>query len=122
MCWFAWGVSTSLGRPAPAPGLGWLPGSFSVHADGEPARLPVYRRAVEDEAIPPGWAADDGVGLLFRRRALVEAVSSRPGARALRIEPGGEAALVPRRLARLDRAGPPPEIAELRRVRALRPG
>jgi peptidase E len=122
MCWFEWGISTSLGTPAPAPGLGWLPGSFSVHADGEPARLAVYRRAVDAGAIPAGWAADDGVGLLFRDGRLVEAVSSRPGARARHVDTGGETELVPRPLGRRDRRGPPPEIAELRRVRALRPG
>ena len=43
MCWFEWGVTKSLGHPAPSPGLGFLPGSMSVHMDGEPARLPVCR-------------------------------------------------------------------------------
>jgi dipeptidase E len=122
MCWFEWGISTSLGHPAPARGLGLLKGTLSVHADGEPARLPVLRRAVAGGALPPGWAADDGVGLLFRGAELAEVVSSRPRARALRVQRGGETVLAPRRLGRRDRAGPAPEIAEFRRVRALRPG
>ena len=66
MCWFEWGVTSSLGSPAPSPGLGFLPGSMSVHIDGEPARLPVCRAAIADGTIPPGYAADDGVALLFR--------------------------------------------------------
>jgi len=119
MCWFEWGVSSSLGAPAPAPGLGLLPGSLSVHADGEPARLPVYREAVADGTIPPGWAADDGVALLFRDNDLEEVVSSRPGRQVLRVESGAESVLEPRVLARPDRFGPTPEIAEFRRVRAL---
>ncbi len=119
MCWFEWGVSSSLGAPAPAPGLGLLPGSLSVHADGEPGRLPVYRDAVAEGTIPPGWAADDGVALLFRGTELDEVVSSRPGRRVLRVEAGAESALEPRVLARPDRFGPMPEIAEFRRVRAL---
>ncbi|HWK30073.1 MAG TPA: peptidase E [Solirubrobacter sp.] len=120
MCWFEWGLTSSLGAPAPAPGLGFLPGSLSVHMDGEPARLPVYRAAVASGALPDGYAADDGVALLFRGTALQEVVTSRPGRRALRVAAGGERALTPRPLARPDRAGPPPEIAEYRRVRALR--
>ncbi len=123
MCWFEWGISTSLGHPAPARGLGLLPGSFSVHADGEPARLPVFRHAVASGAIPPGWAADDGVALLFRGGELQEAVSSRRSARAVRVEPVGDAPLAPRRLTRRDAHGPAPEIAEFRRVtRANRSG
>jgi dipeptidase E len=125
MCWFEWGVSTSLGSPEPARGLGFLPGSLSVHADGEPDRLPIYRRAVAAGTVPAGWAADDGVGLLFRGTALAEVVSSRPRAGARRVEPNAEARVQPRRLDRRDRVGPPPEIAEFRRLRrstALRGG
>jgi peptidase E len=122
MCWFEWGISTSLGHPAPARGLGLLPGSLSVHADGERSRLPVYRHAVANRAIPPGWAADDGVGLLFRGSELTEVVASRPRTRALHVAPEAETPITPRRLSRRDRVGPAPEIAEFRRVRALRPG
>jgi dipeptidase E len=119
MCWFEWGVTSSLGSPAPSPGLGFLPGSMSVHADGEPGRLPVCRAAIADGTIPPGYAADDGVGLVFRDTTLEEVVSSRPGRRALRIGPDGETELQPRLLAKPDRFGPTPEIAEFRQVRAL---
>ncbi|MEA2268605.1 MAG: hypothetical protein QOC64_1215, partial [Solirubrobacteraceae bacterium] len=65
MCWFEAGVSKSSGRPDPVMGLGLLPGSLSVHLDGEPERRPVYLQAVRNGDIPSGWAADDGVGLLF---------------------------------------------------------
>jgi peptidase E len=119
MCWFEWGITSSLGSPAPSPGLGFLPGSMSVHADGEPGRLPVCRGAIADGTIPPGYAADDGVALLFRGTELEEVVSSRPGRRALRLGPDGETALQARLLAKPDRFGPTPEIAEFRRVRAL---
>src|SRR4051794_6525496 len=106
MCWFEWGISTSLGHPVPARGLGLLPGSLSVHADGEPAPPPVDRPAVAEQVVPSGWAADDGAGLLFRGTRLAEVVSSRPQARALRVEPDGESVVVPRRLSRRDRVGP----------------
>jgi peptidase E len=120
MCWFEGGVSTSLGHPAPAPGLGLLPGSLSVHMDGEPGRLPVYRAAVRSGALPSGYAADDGVALLFREHTLEDVVSSRPGRRALRVEPGAEQLLAPRELQRARHFGPAPEIAEFRAVRLAR--
>ena len=44
MCWFQWGVTTSSGEPQTAAGLGFLPGSNSVHHDSEPARRPVRSR------------------------------------------------------------------------------
>jgi peptidase E len=120
MCWFEWGISTSLGLPAPVRGLGLLPGAMSVHADGEPARLPVCRAAIAAGTIPPAYAADDGVALLFKGTELTEVVSSRPNRRALRLEPGGETEITPRRLARPDRFGPAPEIVEFRLSRARR--
>jgi peptidase E len=121
MCWFQWGVTSSLGAPAPSPGLGFLKGSLSVHMDGEPARLPVFRAAIADGTIPPGYAADDGVGLLFRGDALEQVVSSRPDRQAVRIGADrSEERLVPRPLTRRDRFGDKADIAEFRAVRALR--
>ncbi len=86
MCWFEGGVTCSSGAPEPFPGLGLLPGSLTVHADGEPERLPVWLASVRSGALPGGWAADDGVGLLFAGERLVRVVSSRPGAGAQRVD------------------------------------
>ena len=86
MCWFEHGITRSAGSPAPAPGLGFLPGSMSVHCDGDPTRLPVFLDAIARGAIPDGYAADDGAGLLFEDERLVRVVSSRPAARAYRVE------------------------------------
>jgi dipeptidase E len=91
MCWFEGGVTKSFGAPTPAAGLGWLPGSLTVHADGEPERLPVWLEAVRSGDLPGGWAADDGVGLVFRGMSLERIVSSRPGTTCLRVDcVGGE--------------------------------
>jgi dipeptidase E len=86
MCWFHWGVTRSSGPPEPIAGLGLLEGSLSVHADGEPERLPVWLNLVRDGVIPGGWALDDGVGMLFRGHQLERIVSSRPGAEAQRVD------------------------------------
>ena len=106
-------------RPAPSPGLGFLPGSMSVHMDGEPARLPVCRASIADGTIPPGYAADDGVALLFRGTGARGGRQLAPDRRALRHRAGRREVLEPRLLAKPDRFGPTPEIAEFRRVRAL---
>ena len=86
MCWFEGGITKSFGPPEPNAGLGFLPGSLSVHADGEPERLPVWLARVRDGEIPGGWALDDGVGLLFRGLAIERVLSSRAGAGAQRVD------------------------------------
>jgi dipeptidase E len=90
LCWFEAGVTDSYGPlRALHDGLGLLPGSHCPHYDGEAERRPTYRRAVAD-GLPAGIAADDGCALHFAGTDLVEAVSSRPEARAYRVEPGSE--------------------------------
>jgi dipeptidase E len=123
MCWFQWGVTTSSGSPAIAPGLGFLTGSNSVHHDSESARRPVYLEAVRRGEIPPGWAVDDGAALLFRGAELAEVVTARRGTRAYEVTPEGERPLAARPL-----ASPPatratlPAVAEMRRLRVARSG
>jgi dipeptidase E len=89
MCWFEGGITTSSGAPAPVEGLGLLPGSMSVHLDGEPDRRRPYVDAVASGALPPGYAADDGVALLWEDRALARVVGSKPGLHCIRVEPDG---------------------------------
>jgi dipeptidase E len=123
MCWFQWGVSTGSGRPAPVAGLGFLPGSNSVHHDSEPARRPVYLEAVRTGELPSGWAVDDGAALVFRGTVLADVVTARPGARAYTVMPHGERALPARPLATApDLHTTAPAIAELRRLHLLRLG
>jgi dipeptidase E len=127
MCWFQGGVTCSGGSPEPIAGLGLLPGSLTVHADGEPERLPVWLKGVRDGSLAGGWAADDGIGLLFRNRRLERVVSSRPGAGAQRVDAiAGE--LVRHRLEPELLGGGEPgsqpalddDVRELRRVHRLR--
>jgi dipeptidase E len=125
MCWFEGGVTKSSGPPEPIAGLGVLPGSLSVHADGEPERLPIWLDAVRSGALPGGFAADDGCALLFRGRRFDRAVSSRPGAAALRVD-AVEGELVrqriePELLGGASLSGlPSDDILELRQVQRLR--
>jgi peptidase E len=89
MCWFEGGITKSSGAPAPVSGLGLLPGSMSVHLDGEPDRRRPYLDAVAAGALPAGYAADDGVALLWEDRELTRVVGSRPGLHCIRVEAGG---------------------------------
>jgi dipeptidase E len=104
ICWFDWGVTDSLAaeRLLPMKCLGWLSGSNCPHYDSEPGRRPAYHNLVANGNLPSGYAADDGVGLHFVGRRLVEIVSSRNSARAYAVQANGseviETELVPRYL------------------------
>ncbi len=128
MCWFEGGVSRSGGEPEVVAGLGLLPGSLSVHLDGESERMPVYRAAVANRDLPPGYAADDGAAVLFSGPRMVECVASVPDARVVRVEPDGGGGVVEQYLQVRLLAGAEhrqPEQAEpygVSEMRALRAG
>jgi peptidase E len=100
ICWFASGLTDSFGRPLQPlnDGLGFLPGSFCPHYDGESDRRPRYVHAVATSALPPGHAADDSVGLLFEDTTLTDVASSRRNKRAYRVDREGERELAVRYL------------------------
>jgi peptidase E len=87
LCWFETGTTDSYGPALRTltSGLGFLPGSHSPHYDGEPNRRPAYHRLVA-AGMPAGLAIDDGAAVRFAGTELVEVVSSRPDARAYRVE------------------------------------
>lgn len=89
MCWFEGGVTKSGGLPEVVHGIGLLPGSLSVHMDGESERLPVYERAVATGELPGGYAADDCAALVFHGTELHECVASRAGARVAQVTSDG---------------------------------
>ncbi len=95
ICWFEGGVSDSVlpDKLAPLRCLGFLPGSNCPHYDSEAERRPTYRRLIADGALPDGYAADDGVALHFVGDHLERVVSSRPHAKAYRVERRGDRAV-----------------------------
>ena len=79
-------LANRLGRPRAAAGLGLVRASLSCHADLLPEQSAAHERAVATGAVPAGWCLDDGAILrLTPRGRLIEAVASRPGARATHI-------------------------------------
>jgi peptidase E len=87
-CWFESSVTDSFG-PNLDPlkdGTKFLEGSFCPHYDSESLRRPRYEELVGGGTLPDGFAADDGVGVLFEGRRFVEAVAALPGQHAYRVE------------------------------------
>jgi peptidase E len=107
MCWFTTGVTKSYGRPHLAEGLGYLPGSNSVHWHSEPERRQCFRDAIASGQAAPGWGVDDGTALFFAGTEMVEAVSARPDAGAWRVHANGAGELVEERVETIALAEPP---------------
>ena len=90
ICWFESSVTDSFGPLRELrDGLGLLPGSACPHYDGEANRRPTFHRLVREKILPAGVAADDGAAIHFVGRRILRCVSSRPRARAYRIERRG---------------------------------
>ena len=88
-CWFEASTTDSflLGRADPLlDGLGLVPGSFCPHYDAEPERRPRFRTLVADGTLPPGLAGDDFAAVHLVDGAFEEAVASRAGASAYRVD------------------------------------
>jgi peptidase E len=117
ICWFGQGITDSIpGELTVLPCLGLLQGSNCPHYDGEPERRPAYHRLLQEGAIANGYAVDDGAALHFVGADLKEVISSRPQARAYRMERIGEdmvseRPLPTRYLGEGNRTEPPPEGA-----------
>lgn len=100
-CWFNGSVTDSFGVSQLAPlrdGLGLLPGSCCPHYDGEEQRRPVFQRLVASGELADGWAADDGVALVFQGESLSQIATSRSGSAAYRVERSGESGAIERRV------------------------
>ncbi|CAN5453325.1 Type 1 glutamine amidotransferase-like domain-containing protein [soil metagenome] len=86
MVWFEQGITSSSGEPAPAKGLGLLPGSACVHYLSEPQRR---RRLIEEVGagrMPAGIGMEDQTGALFEGSRMAEAFVAREGAKVWRVE------------------------------------
>lgn len=87
LCWFEQGITDSIPGPlTPIDCLGFLKGSNCVHYDGERERRPRYQKLIAGKKIKGGIGADDGVALHYIGNKLVNIVSSRPNAKAYRVE------------------------------------
>lgn len=96
ICWHAGGTTDSFGpdlRPI-TDGLGLLPHSNGVHYDSEPGRRPLFQRLIADGTLPPGFATDDGVGLLYQGTEVVEALAEKREAGAYRVDRGPDGTAV----------------------------
>jgi peptidase E len=100
ICWHVGGTTDSFGpdlRPL-TNGLALVPYSNGVHYDSEAQRRPLFQRLIGDGTLPPGYATDDGVGVLYRGTDFVDALSERDGAAAYFVDDTEEIRLDTRRL------------------------
>jgi peptidase E len=87
ICWFETLLTDSSGTGLfPLAGLGFLPGACCPHYDGEAERRPALHRLIENGTIASALALDDGAAAHFVSGRLANVVSSRPQARAYRVE------------------------------------
>jgi dipeptidase E len=88
ICWFETGLTDSSGTGLhPLRCLGFLPGTCCPHYDGEAERRPALHRLIEQGTVTSALALDDGAAAHFIDGTLANVVSSRPSARAYRVEP-----------------------------------
>ena len=94
VCWHVGGTTDSFGpdlRPV-TNGLAFVPYSAGVHYDSELQRRPLFQKLIGSGEIPPGYATDDGVGIVYHGTEFVEAVSEVRGKGAYQVtRDGGEA-------------------------------
>lgn len=87
LCWFEEGVTDSFGDELESiKCLGFLQGSHCPHYDGEVNRRPTYQELILSRSIQGGVAADDGVAIHYVEQEISKVVSSRPKAKAYRVE------------------------------------
>lgn len=87
LCWFEEGITDSFGDGLDSiKCLGFLKGSNCPHYDGEIDRRPTYHKLISSERLQSGFGVDDGVGLHFIDLDINKIVSSRPSAKAYKVE------------------------------------
>lgn len=102
LCWHEGGTTASYGPGISAvpDGLGLLAGSLGVHWDSDPNRRPAHLAAIADGTLGDGYALEEGVGLVYRGRDLVDLIAEREDASAWRLDRDGttvtESRLTPR--------------------------
>jgi peptidase E len=87
LCWFAEAVSGYHDEVNRVEGLGFLPHSNAVHYCEGDRRAAFHRHLLD--GMPSGYGAEDGAALRFVGEELAEVISSRPEARAYRLERRG---------------------------------
>jgi peptidase E len=99
ICWHLGGTTDSFGElRAVTDGLGLLPFSTCVHYDSEPGRRPLYHRLIADQAVPAGYATDDGVAIHYRGTAVHAVLADTAARYAYRVSRSDDGEVVEERL------------------------
>jgi hypothetical protein len=76
----------------------FLPYSNGVHYDTNEGRRPLFQSLIAAAELPEGYATDDGVGLLYRGDAFIEAVAELDGRGAYHVVRGNDGSAVESRV------------------------
>ena len=86
ICWFEGCCTDSFAVNYVAlPALGFLKGSCCPHYDGEPGRPETYQGLITSGQLGDGYAIDEGVGMHFVGKELLEVVTAKEGTGAYRV-------------------------------------
>lgn len=99
-CWFEECVSDSVAPQLSAykDCLGFLPGSFCPHYDGEIMRRPTFQRLIAAGEIKDGISCDDGAAAHYVDGELARVVSSRPNAKGYSLTRGADGEAIEREI------------------------
>ena len=79
ICWFNSILTNSFNnRLQELKGLGLIKYGCTPHASSEPERVIIFEKKVKNGLMPPGFAIDDGVAVLFIDGKFRKVFSSRP--------------------------------------------
>ena len=103
LCWHSGGVTTSYGPrvAAASDGLGFLSNSLAVHYDSDAGRRPEFERAISAGELVPGFALEEGTGIVYRGTEPVDFVTETAGQRIYSVSADGEAPIDTRLLEEL---------------------
>jgi peptidase E len=96
ICWHVGGPTDSFGaelRPV-TDGLGLVPWSNGVHYNGTVDRRSQYLSMIAGGTLPPGYATDNGAGVLYRGTDFVEALAENEEAGVYWVEPDSQGSAV----------------------------
>ncbi|HEV2887736.1 MAG TPA: peptidase E [Jatrophihabitans sp.] len=100
ICWHSGGTTDSFGvqlRPV-TNGLALVPFSNGVHYDSEEQRRPAFQSLIGDGTLAPGYATEDGTGVLYRGEQFVEAVTEQEGKTAYYVSRSPDGTVTEQRL------------------------
>jgi peptidase E len=87
VCWHSGGTTMSFGPELATVTdcLAFVPESCCVHYDSDPGRRPLYQRLISEGVLRPGYALDEGAGIVYQGTQVVDVVTDIPDNQAYQV-------------------------------------